>query len=249
MEMIKIYILRHPESKEIRYVGYTKLTLEKRLEKHMRDSNNHNHHRANWIKSLPSEPIIEEIDNGLYEDRNWMEIMYIALFKSWGFRLVNGTVGGDGGDTFSNLSEEAKEQCRQKLSAHALKSNLGKNKSAEHIAKTKEHINSYNAKIKSGEITHPSLGRKLTAEQRKACSHNLGKASKQRGKSKYGSIQQIDLNTGEIINIYDSPGFAAFNLLADEPAGSKKVHNLRTNIVKTAKGKQKSCHGYKWQFM
>ena len=70
--MIKIYTLEHPITNEIRYIGYTKLTLISRLKKHIRDAKTRKpNQRINWINSLPSEPIIRLLDSSdNEEDKN-----------------------------------------------------------------------------------------------------------------------------------------------------------------------------------
>lgn len=101
MVKIKIYYLSNPITNDVRYVGQTKQSLKKRLSKHIVDSNTilkktHNH---SWIKSLLNKnlkPEIHLID--IVDEIDWVfwEQHYISLFKSWGFKLNNHTVGGEG---------------------------------------------------------------------------------------------------------------------------------------------------------
>lgn len=96
--MTNIYVLRHPETKEIRYVGKTTMNLKYRLSRHIWDSNNRRtNHKTCWIYSLNKPPIIEAIDTCEDEDWQIIECMWIGLFKSWGFRLTNSADGGLGG--------------------------------------------------------------------------------------------------------------------------------------------------------
>lgn len=98
--MVKIYTLSHPITNEIRYIGKTKFSLEKRLKYgHLRDLNKYNNKRVNWIKSLKSlglEPKIELLEEVSKDQWINSEIYWISQFKAWGFRLVNMTDGGDG---------------------------------------------------------------------------------------------------------------------------------------------------------
>lgn len=237
MKMIKIYVLRHPISKEIRYIGYTKTSLEDRLKLHLRKAKVKNNYRSNWIKSLPSAPIIEEIDEGLYEDRNWMEQMYISLFLSWGFRLVNGTIGGDGGDTFSNLSDESKVQFRKKCALAGRKGAQITLSNPDNLKKFSSNMKEYN-KVKSGEIKHPSLGFKHSKISRhKMSKAKLGKISNRKGVSNYGKIAQLDFE-GRIIRIFENPAIAGDH-----------IGQNNTNIIRAALGKQKTAYGFMWQFM
>lgn len=239
MKLIKIYTLSHPITKEIRYVGYTTMILENRLKLHINHAKVRKpNHRINWINSLPSIPLIEEVDSGFYEDRIWLEIMYISLFKSWGFKLVNGTIGGDGGDTFSKLSLDRQKIFREKCSAASKKRKVGPLQ-GEHLEKCRNHLSKYREKIKSGEVKHPTTGFIPNFETRRKMSlAKVGLSSNRSGKSIYGEIAMIDVNNNEILKIFQNPIEA-----------SKYIGKKTTNIIKTARGEHKTAYGFKWKFM
>jgi len=92
-----IYTLSDPITNEIRYIGQTTTTLEKRLYYHIIESRTNNITRKiNWIRSLVKkglEPKIELLDIGNWSDN---EIFWIEQFKACGFNLLNMTSGGDG---------------------------------------------------------------------------------------------------------------------------------------------------------
>lgn len=91
--MTKIYRLKDPITLEVRYVGKTVSSLEKRLGEHISYSKKGKTHRDNWIKSLPDRPIIElieECDDSIWEER---ERYWITYYKA---RLTNHTDGGEG---------------------------------------------------------------------------------------------------------------------------------------------------------
>lgn len=122
--MIKIYTLSHPVTSEIRYVGKTKYSLEIRLRKHLvtKEVN----YRGNWIRSLIKlnlKPKIELLDE--VEEYNWqyIEKYWIAQLKTWGFRLINLTEGGETGI----VSKQCRENC--------IKTNTGRKQSLEEIKK------------------------------------------------------------------------------------------------------------------
>ena len=99
MKYTYIYILIDPRTNQVRYVGKAD-DCDKRLDKHMYEGKNKNNHKANWIKGLIKEnlkPILEMIDKVPYEEWQFWERHYISLYKSWGFKLTNNTMGGDGG--------------------------------------------------------------------------------------------------------------------------------------------------------
>lgn len=95
---MKIYILKDPITKEIRYLGITKNPLNVRLNGHIHDCKHKKPtHKINWIKSLlklelrPIIELLEEVDDVIAFD---MEIYWIYQLKSWGFNLTNSTNGG-----------------------------------------------------------------------------------------------------------------------------------------------------------
>lgn len=94
-----VYALKDPSSDLVRYIGYTGLSVEKRLYYHLRDVGKTSR-RASWIKSILSKnksPDLEIIESNLgRKEAIKKEIFYIKFFKSIGANLVNSTIGGDG---------------------------------------------------------------------------------------------------------------------------------------------------------
>jgi len=238
--MIKIYTLAHPITNEIRYIGYTKLSLNERLNKHIRDAKTRKpNHRINWINSLPSKPIIELIDESNYEDRIWMECMYIDLFISWGYRLTNTAKGGDGGDTWSKLSPENKQLAKERLSK-SIKGRKNGPLTEEHKQKLRENHCSKNLNY-----INPCKGKIISKETKDK--QRLSKLGIQfeRGSS-YSKIQQLNILTNEIITIFDNPIKAAESI----PNTTRKIRSKKAgNIIKAASGYLKSAYKYKWQFV
>ena len=103
---VKIYVLKHPDTLEIRYVGKTVRSLSKRLGNHIDNAkrSKHNKHLSNWILSIlalgkrPIIELIEEVDSSVWQDR---EKYWIAHYPN----LINLTYGGDGCEGF--LHDEA----------------------------------------------------------------------------------------------------------------------------------------------
>lgn len=96
-----IYSLSSSENKDIvRYIGYTSYPIHRRLVAHISTSKFLKTHKDNWIqKELKNNNkiIITEIDSSIDVDAlKIKEIDYIKLYKSFGAKLVNGTMGGDG---------------------------------------------------------------------------------------------------------------------------------------------------------
>lgn len=95
----KIYVLKDPDSHQVRYVGKTVQSLIVRLGQHIYDSKSKKNHRAYWIQKLVNGgklPLIEEIDSCSWEDSSALETFYIAKYKAEGADLINQTEGGEG---------------------------------------------------------------------------------------------------------------------------------------------------------
>lgn len=106
---VLIYTLTDPNSLQVRYVGKTTRSLNRRWHEHLRSKNKS--HTVSWIKSLLNKdqrPIIELLDESSQEMWQIDEKYWISQFKSWGFNLTNDKEGGQGG-THS-------EETRQKMS-------------------------------------------------------------------------------------------------------------------------------------
>lgn len=89
-----IYILQHPLTNEVKYVGKTIKKPKYRLSGHI--SNKRKSYLNSWIKSiLPLKPKILVIDE-VTEDWQFWEQYWISQFKNWGFKLCNLTKGGEG---------------------------------------------------------------------------------------------------------------------------------------------------------
>lgn len=103
MKTTNIYILIDPETQQVRYVGKAN-NVSERYKAHLNRARNHQIHKLNWINSLKRKglkPIIEVVDIVPIDEWVFWETYWIAQFKSWGFNLINYTIGGDGA-TFSN---------------------------------------------------------------------------------------------------------------------------------------------------
>lgn len=95
-----IYILQDPDTMDVRYVGKT-TNLKKRLYQHTNKNIqklSRRRHLSNWILKLLNankKPVMTTIDQ-TEEDWISLEQYWIEQFKTWGCRLTNLTVGGEG---------------------------------------------------------------------------------------------------------------------------------------------------------
>jgi len=103
METTHIYALIDPETNEVRYIGKAN-NISQRYRAHLNRVRKHQIHKKNWIESLRRKklkPIIVVVDTVPIKDWIFWEKYWIAQMKTWGFNLINYTMGGDG-CTFGN---------------------------------------------------------------------------------------------------------------------------------------------------
>lgn len=130
-----IYILCEPEDRvgsagrlyrkgEIRWVGISssgnrRPGEHKRAVRYLKASVVN--YYANWLRCLERKgtiPIVEVLDKGpfdSYQQLKETEVMYIAYFKSLGFKLVNSTIGGEGLMGFHHSEESKLKMSESKL--------------------------------------------------------------------------------------------------------------------------------------
>lgn len=99
---MRIYYLSDPRTKDIRYVGITKLRLSVRLGNHIRHARaGEATRKGNWLRALLGEnvrPLITLIEDNADHAR---EIYWIKKYREDGHALVNFTDGGQGPKNFS----------------------------------------------------------------------------------------------------------------------------------------------------
>ena len=111
--MVKIYIISDPRTCEVRYVGKTVKTLEKRLSQHLKGAlkcGSMPKYSSCWMKGLlgigvtPVIDLIEEV-----RDDEWQEAerFWKKTLESLGCRLTNMTDGGEG---FHNPCEATRKR-------------------------------------------------------------------------------------------------------------------------------------------
>ena len=162
---VKIYVLKHPDTLEIRYVGKTVRSLSRRLGNHVANAkgNKHNKHLANWILGLLSEgkrPLIEQLeecDSAVWQER---EQYWISHFPN----LINLTEGGDGCVGFLH-DETTKEKLRlvNKGRRHTQEFKDTMSRRLKGVKLSPEHI---------AKIAASNRGRKATLETRKRLSES-----------------------------------------------------------------------------
>jgi group I intron endonuclease len=198
-----IYGLECPIEGKIRYIGKT-VDPENRLSKHIHESCRNRTHKDKWLSKLlqqnlrPKLVILEEVPEELSSER---EIYWIAKYKSMGFKLTNGTPGGDGAPLGFKHTEEAKRKIaeagrgrkypnRPPLSIDARKkiskANLGRKNSQESIEKMREahrgKVYSFKSRQKMS-LAHKGV--KLSEEHIKNSANSRRGVKKPNSSSKY----------------------------------------------------------------
>lgn len=240
MQTTNIYVLIDPRTNLVRYVGKAN-DVNKRYYKHYQACEV-NTHKSNWIKLLKKEklrPIVETIDIVPIDNWCFWEKFWISQMKTWGFDLLNYTIGGDG-CTFGNktsfkkghtlnkgrkLSDAAKEKVRE--------ANLGKKASSS----TKEKMSiKRKGKIPANVSSFTNGGKKTRFE--KGCKvWNDGKTGyRLGGKKKAKSVIQLSLSDVficEFINAKDA---------------SELTNISEKAIRKCCYGKSHTSGGFKWKY-
>lgn len=107
--LVLFYILRHPVSLEIRYLGKTVNSLQKRLNRHRTSLKGH---VGKWVHSLKDQGLIPDIIEigRCYESEDWgaIEKLLIKEYRLYGYRLCNLCDGGIGGSGFKRTPEQVK---------------------------------------------------------------------------------------------------------------------------------------------
>jgi len=118
-----IYTLEFPEG-NIRYVGKSN-NPQQRFNSHLKESErNITSHKISWIKSVlrsNNKPILNILDIVPSNDWQIYEQYWISQFITWGFNLVNSTIGGDGNH---KISKEIRDKIAETLRGRKIPENV-----------------------------------------------------------------------------------------------------------------------------
>lgn len=239
----------------VRYIGYTKKSLNERKLNHIKEMKEAERKKRNWNKRLSlikskkcmfDISLIDEFESK--EEALFFESYWICQFIIWGFSLVNMTAGGDGGDTFSTLSKTRQDSIREKIS----KKNKGKIRSTETIEKWKSVISGDNhwtrrlgspmkdkkhTKESREKISKAKRGIKISEDVRKA---RLGKVPNNFGKSKYPGVIKLDKNT--LIEL------ESFNSIGEAVKSLGKPSNYGSKLKECCEGTRKTMCKFAWKY-
>lgn len=192
----KIYVLVHPISKSIRYVGFTGQNLKKRLNEHL--TIDCKFYKGKWINQLKKQNLTPEIllieENLTLDSVKIKEIEYIKLYKDNGHKLTNLTKGGDGG-----LGHKVSEEHKLKLRNLRIGSNnhfYGKKHSEESLNKMKEKQKGVNNGFYGKQHTKESK-KKISDASKKQIRHK-GSIHSQETKDKISMVNKGKVRSDEI---------------------------------------------------
>lgn len=227
-KLVYIYTLSCPFNGQVKYVGITTRTIEKRFKEHLKCRNKT--YRDAWIKSVIKKgklPVIETIDVVSGGEWKFWEQHYISLYKSWGFKLTNISHGGEGALGVKRSDEEKKRLSDIKrqwyIDNPERKNDLANMITLEMIAK----------------VTKQKIGRKRSAQAILNMSiYRTGRKMKPHRKEKRNKIvYQFDA-TGTLVDTHPSVTIAANTVGVTQSAISKAANSI--NFRKIA--------GFVWSF-
>jgi group I intron endonuclease len=243
----------------VRYVGKSD-NPKKRLWTHISESKKgFDNYKHRWMRGLLKNenfPILDIIDEVFVDDWRFWESYWIEQFKAWGFKLTNSTKGGDGGDTYNNLTESKKKEFREKTS----KLHKGRKRSKEtckniKLAKTgdknpmykKEFSNEHKDKISKSlnefysTNKNVNKGKKLSQETKELISKNNAKYWLGKKLSK----EQVSKMSKKILQ-YTMDG--VFVKEWDSIAEAQRTLGL-SKISRVCNGKSKHSGKFIWKFL
>lgn len=95
-----IYGLRHKGEAEYRYIGLTRVGIDRRLKLHKYDAKKAKRHVSHWINKNSDDIVIEVVEECPAGDEEYLfdaEVRWIAHFRDLGHRLTNSSDGGASG--------------------------------------------------------------------------------------------------------------------------------------------------------
>lgn len=253
-----IYALSDPRDGNVRYIGKSN-NVKHRFNSHVSELTKRTN-KTNWIKSLlklnlkPDIFIVDEVD--INEWQFW-EIHYISLFKYYGFKLTNSTIGGECGPSLKGVrrSDEVKRKISEKAKNRSYDSVLKMIKTKKERAKeisdrrkamglkmsdeSKEKLRKLKLNMSDEYRMKISLANKGRKASEKAIENQKIAHKNQKNENLRVSVCQLDFNNN-VINI--------FNSIADASRFLRGDVNAVGNISMCAMGKKKSYRGYKWKY-
>lgn len=255
MKISYIYVLKHPFSGEIRYIGQTTRKTY-RIKEHISDAKQmidneyvNNRHVCKWIRKVlrecNTEPIFEIIDFGVDgEEADNLEIKYVNEFLENGIKLTNLIGGGKKGYTVTN------NELLERMSKSGLKMADRTRRQVEQYTLDGIYIKTFDSLSEAGKsmlnINNANL--------------NVSACCNGRNKTAYGFIWKFAVDKTDVSKIkkpiktqkkpvlqYDFEG----NFLKEYSSmteASEHTGILNSDLSYCCSGKLKSAGGYQWTF-
>jgi hypothetical protein len=244
---VKIYMLSHCGSDRI-YIGATSKSLKKRLMSHKSNAKYSKNrkkvlsHKDCWIINAINNNhsiLIEELDVVKFSEFSFWEKYYISLFKMFGFKLTNGTDGGQGVWP-RRVSDKEREAIRSRRLRPVIE-----------YDKNGNIINKYESLIEASEVNninysrlHHSArgnvklcnGRMFRFENPPIDQNEIDRCFYPKNKEKRKPVIQFDLS-GNFIAEYKSASHTPFNSPTQKSA-----------ISKACRGESKTKYGFIWKY-
>ena len=243
---MKIYTLTDPITNEIRYIGVTKSSLNKRLCGHIHDCKSKKPtHKINWIKTLlskkllPTIELLEEVETSIAFE---LEIYWIAQFKTWGFNLTNSTEGGEtpitkSGKDNPNYGNKYNAYCKT-TRGMVLRLDYEGNIIKEYICGQQTELDGFcpttvNLCIHHKRTQHRGFQFIYKEDYDKTKNYKfIPKNTQQR------SVEQLDKNTNQVLAEFNSASGAALYI------SGKRCDN----VGRVCRGERKTYKGFIWRF-
>lgn len=241
------------ETGYIRYIGKAN-EPRKRLNQHIKESKSSEikTYKHNWINSFlikGVKPKIEILDEVLESEWQFWEQYWICLIKSWGFNLVNLTLGGGGGEGYKHSEESKKKMSESKKDykpsdeskmkvSESLKEYYSNNpsKSVPRIILDKDLL--YQKYIIEN-LSIPKLSEELGVSQ-KTIFTNLKKYNIQKNKESWK--EQLSTTPKKVVLQYD-----LFGNLIKEWETLKDIKGFG-NVSHCCRGEIKTAGGFIWRY-
>lgn len=162
---MKTYIYTLSDSSGIKYIGKSDMP-DKRFKIHLKESKLRRTRKERWIYNLLQNGEIPEMEIlDMVDISNWsfFESYWISQLKTWGFKLLNGTDGGEGSNGFKGKSHSTETREKLKKLAEGRKGislpgeRNGRSKMMEsEVIEIKKHLSDGNLKYREICIMFPN---------------------------------------------------------------------------------------------
>lgn len=245
----KIYTLRDPRNNDIRYVGLTVESLERRLYNHISSAENTSNKKI-WINELLKEnikpviEIVEEVDVLNRKDAEIIEQSYIFQFRGWGFNLLNQLLNNSEGVSNYFYGKKLYGDKNGNYKNYRTKENFYKLTYEGVIVKEYSNMNQIENDDLSPSTVYLCLSGKRTQHKGfqfilkskyKSPEKHLFKPSKTQKKTVYAYSKE-----NKFLGSYESTQEASMKVYGNKD-GSKSISAV-------CLGKRKSHKGFKWSY-